>query len=49
VIALHEQQTLDVLERRTIPGSGDWIHVRTSDGVEGWVTALAALPVAGVQ
>jgi hypothetical protein len=46
VAALHEQQVLDVLERRTIPGSGVWVRARTSDGVEGWVTGLVALPVA---
>jgi hypothetical protein len=45
VAALHEQQILDVLERRTIPGSGVWVRVRTSDGVEGWVTGLVALPI----
>jgi hypothetical protein len=44
VAALREQQMLDVLERRNIPGSGDWVHVRTSDGLEGWVTGLVALP-----
>jgi hypothetical protein len=44
VAALREQQVLDVLERRNIPGSGDWVHVRTADGVEGWVTAIVARP-----
>jgi hypothetical protein len=44
VAALREQQVLDVLERRNIPGSGDWVHVRTADGAEGWVTAVVARP-----
>jgi len=44
VSALREQQVLDVLERRNVPGSGDWVHVRTSDGLEGWVTGLVARP-----
>lgn len=43
--ALREQQVLDVLERRTIPGSGDWVHVRTTDGREGWVTGVVARPL----
>ena len=42
--ALRDEQTLEVLERRNIPGSGDWVRVRTSDGLEGWVTGLVALP-----
>jgi hypothetical protein len=45
VAALREQQVLDVLEHRDVPGSGDWIHVRTADGVEGWVTGVVARPV----
>ena len=49
VAALREQQVLDLLERRTIPGSGDWVHVRTADGTEGWVTAIVALPLAGTD
>jgi hypothetical protein len=44
VSALRELQVLDVLERRTIPGSGEWVHVRTAEGIEGWVTGLVALP-----
>ena len=44
VAALREQQVLDVLERRNVPGSGDWVHVRTADGVEGWVTGVVARP-----
>jgi hypothetical protein len=46
VAALHEQQVLDVIERRTVPGGGVWVRARTSDGVEGWVTGVVALPVA---
>jgi hypothetical protein len=49
VAALREQQLLDVLERRNVPGSGDWVHVRTSDGLEGWVTGLVALPLPRAQ
>jgi hypothetical protein len=49
VTALREQQVLDVLERRNVPGSGDWVHVRTSEGLEGWVTGLVALPLSGTN
>jgi len=42
---LREQQVLEVLERRNVPGGGDWVRVRTSEGVEGWVTGLVALPL----
>jgi hypothetical protein len=45
VAALREQQVLDVLEHRSVPGSGDWIRVRTADGVEGWVTGTVAGPM----
>lgn len=41
VAALREGQVLDVVEHRGVPGSGDWVHVRRADGVEGWVTGLA--------
>lgn len=44
--ALREGLVLEVLERRSVAGSGDWVHVRTAEGVEGWVTGLVALPVA---
>jgi hypothetical protein len=46
VATLHEQQVLEVLERQTVPGSGVWVHVRTPEGVEGWVTGLVVLPIA---
>jgi hypothetical protein len=48
VAALREGLILDVLERRSVTGSGDWVHVRTAEGVEGWVTGLVALPTAAV-
>jgi hypothetical protein len=44
VASLREQQVVDVLERRNVPGSGDWVHVRTADGMEGWVTSIVARP-----
>lgn len=43
--ALRDQQVLDVLERRSVPGSGDWVRVRTADGTEGWVTGIVARPL----
>jgi hypothetical protein len=46
VAALREGLSLEVLERRSVAGSGDWVRVRTAEGVEGWVTGLVALPVA---
>jgi hypothetical protein len=45
VAALRDQQVLEVIERRNVPGSGDWVHVRTAEGVEGWVTGVVALPL----
>lgn len=44
--SLRDGLVLDVLERRNLPGSGDWVRVRTAEGAEGWVTGRAALPVA---
>jgi hypothetical protein len=45
VASLHEQLVLEVLERRTVAGSGEWVHVRTAEGVDGWVIGLVALPL----
>jgi hypothetical protein len=45
VASLREQLVVDVLERRSMPGNGEWVHVRTAEGVDGWVIGLVALPV----
>jgi hypothetical protein len=42
--SLREGLILEVLERRSVPGSGNWVHVRTPEGAEGWVIGLVALP-----
>jgi len=39
VASLREGLTLDVLDR-TSAGGRDWFHVRTPDGLEGWVSSL---------
>lgn len=44
VAALREQQVLVVLQRQTVPGGGEWLRVRTTEGIEGWVTALVVRP-----
>jgi len=36
IAGLRDGQVLDVLEQRTIP-EGDWLRVRTPEGVEGWI------------
>jgi hypothetical protein len=45
VAALHDEQVVEVVERRNVAGSGDWVHVRTEDGKEGWVTGIVARPM----
>ena len=47
VAALHDEQVVDVLERRTVAGNGDWVHVRTAEGTEGWVVGIVTRPLAG--
>jgi Bacterial SH3 domain len=37
ITALREGTVLQVLERRQVDGNGEWLHVRTADGTEGWV------------
>jgi Bacterial SH3 domain len=41
--SVREQVVLTVIERRSIDG-GEWLHVRTPDGQEGWVFGLVARP-----
>ena len=35
--ALRDGTLLDVIEHRTLPDGSEWLHVKTQDGVEGWV------------
>jgi hypothetical protein len=46
IASIREQVELTVLERRTLPGQGEWLRVRTNDGQEGWVFGLVSRPVA---
>jgi hypothetical protein len=43
VAALREGQRLEVLDRTTRAG-GEWVHVRTAEGVEGWIAARIVAP-----
>jgi hypothetical protein len=43
VAALREGTVLDVIEHRTLPDGSEWLHVRTPDGVEGWVYSRLAV------
>ena len=43
--SLREQLVVDVLERRSVPGNDEWVHVRTTEGLDGWVIGLVALPL----
>ncbi len=43
--SLREQVELPVLERRMLPGQGEWLRVRTKEGVEGWVLGVVARPL----
>src|SRR5262249_14880936 len=46
--SIREQVVLTVLERRSVDG-GEWLHVRTPDGQEGWVFGLVARPSTAVR
>ena len=43
VASLHNGQVLEVLERQTVDDV-DWLRVRTTNGVEGWVFGGLVLP-----
>ena len=44
VAALRDEQVVVVLQHQTVPGGGEWLRVRTADGLEGWVTGLVLRP-----
>jgi hypothetical protein len=46
IASLREQVELTVLERRTLPGQGEWLRVRTKEGQEGWVLGRVSRPAA---
>jgi hypothetical protein len=46
ITSLREGVMVEVIEHRSVAGSGDWVRVRTTAGAEGWVTGLVALPIA---
>ena len=44
VSALRDGMVLQVLEHQQLPDGSEWLHVRTADGVEGWVFSRLAVP-----
>ena len=43
--SLRDGTVLEVIEHRTFEGSGEWLHVRTADGLDGWVFGLLIAPL----
>jgi hypothetical protein len=44
VSALRDGMVLQVIEHQTVADGTEWLHVRTSDGVEGWVFSRLVAP-----
>lgn len=44
VAALRDGTVLEVLDHQQLPDGSEWLHVRTPDGVEGWVFSRLAAP-----
>jgi hypothetical protein len=42
--ALREGTVLQVIEHQTLPDGSEWLHVRTPDGLEGWVFSRLVTP-----
>src|SRR5262249_40515285 len=43
--SVRDGTVLEVIERRTFEDSGEWLHVRTAEGLDGWVFGLLIAPV----
>ena len=44
VAALRDGTLLQVIEHQQLPDGSEWLHVKTPDGVEGWVFSRLAVP-----
>jgi hypothetical protein len=44
VAALRDGTVLQVIEHQTLPDGSEWLHVKTPDGVEGWVFSRLVAP-----
>jgi SH3-like domain-containing protein len=44
VAALRDGVVLQVLDHQQLPDGSEWLHVRTSEGTEGWVFSRLVAP-----
>ena len=44
VATLRDGTVLDVIEHQSLPDGSEWLHVRTPEGVEGWLFSRLAAP-----
>jgi hypothetical protein len=44
VAALRDGTVLQVIEHQQLPDGSEWLHVKTAEGVEGWVFSRLAAP-----